>query len=108
LFPTNSLFHEQLKSYNAGRLENDPCEFWYKKELDFFDNTVIPIAKKLKSCGAFQVYFDEYLSYATQNRQEWEVKGHTIVNEMYQTCKALGMAVASNPDIENTTTLQMI
>jgi hypothetical protein len=101
LFSTNSLFHEQLKSYKAGRLENDPCEFWYQSELEFFDNTVIPIAEKLKSCGAFQVYFDEYVSYATQNRQEWELKGHAIVNEMYQTFEALGVAAMSNRDLDD-------
>lgn len=76
------LFHESMKSHKDGRLEEDPCKKWYERELDFFDNTIIPMAKRLKGCGAFGVYFDEYLSYATQNRQEWERKGREIVTEM--------------------------
>ena len=41
----------------------------------------IPLAKKLKDCGVFGVSSDEYLNYAIQNRQEWEVKGKEIVAE---------------------------
>ena len=39
------------------------------------------LAKKLKDCGVFGVSSDEYLNYALQNRQEWEVKGLQIVEE---------------------------
>jgi len=39
------------------------------------------LAKKLKDCGVFGVSSDEYLNYAMQNRQEWEVKGLQIVEE---------------------------
>jgi len=35
----------------------------------------------LKDCGVFGVSSDEYLNYAMQNRQEWEVKGLQIVEE---------------------------
>ena len=47
----------------------------------FFDYYIIPLAKKLKECGVFGVSSDEYLNYATQNRQEWEIKGKEIVAE---------------------------
>lgn len=77
------LFCEHMKSHEDGRLEEDPSKIWYERELDFFDNTIIPMAKRLKDCGAFGVYFDEYLSYAKQNRQEWERKGREIVAEMH-------------------------
>lgn len=89
------LFHESLKAHKAGRLEEDPCEFWYDQELEFFDNTIIPLAKKLKGCGAFGVYFDEYLTYATQNRQEWQRKGAEIVTEMQGKCENLAMGNSS-------------
>jgi hypothetical protein len=39
-------------------------EGWYKVELWFFDNCVIPLAIKLKECGVFGVLSDEYVSYA--------------------------------------------
>lgn len=38
-------------------------------ELGFFDNYVIPLAKKLKECGVFGVSSDEYLNYALENRR---------------------------------------
>jgi hypothetical protein len=44
--------------------------------LWFYDNYIIPLAKKLKECGVFGVASDEFLNYTTQNRQEeWEAKG---------------------------------
>ena len=40
---------------------------------------MIPLAKKLKNCGVFGVASDEYLSYAMENRREWEEKGQEFV-----------------------------
>lgn len=84
------LFYENVKAFNAGRLEEDPCNFWYEAELEFFDNTIIPLAKKLKASGAFGIYFDESLNYAVQNRHAWERQGKDIVSEMEQAFEALG------------------
>jgi len=50
--------------------------------LGFFDFYIIPLAKKLKDCGVFGVSSDEYLNYAVKNREEWEVKGKEIVEDM--------------------------
>ena len=47
--------------------------------MGFFDNYIIPLAKKLKDCGVFGVSSDEYLDYAVQNRAEWEERGQEIV-----------------------------
>ena len=41
--------------------------------------SVIPLAKKLKNCGVFGVSSEEYLNFATANRNEWEAKGKEIV-----------------------------
>ena len=68
-------------------MEKDPSEGWYKGELGFFDFYIIPLAKKLKDCGVFGVSSDEYLSYAMQNRKEWETRGEGLVSEMLQTVK---------------------
>ncbi|GAX13385.1 3',5'-cyclic-nucleotide phosphodiesterase [Fistulifera solaris] len=75
------LFEEMYLSYKAGLLENDPSVNWYKGEIGFFDNYVIPLTKKLKDCGVFGVSSDEYLNYATNNRAEWEKKGEEIVQK---------------------------
>jgi hypothetical protein len=56
-------------------------EFWYEGEIGFFDFYIIPLAKKLKSCGVFGVSSEEYLQYAMQNRMEWSLRGKDIVEE---------------------------
>ena len=76
------LFEEMSVAYQAGRLASDPRTFWYKGELDFFDNYVIPLATKLKECNVFGVCSDEYLDYAMKNREEWEERGEDIVATM--------------------------
>lgn len=73
------LFNEMYAAWKAGRAGKDPSVGWYQGELSFFDNYVIPLAKKLKECGVFGVSGDEYLNYATENRQEWASKGEDMV-----------------------------
>jgi hypothetical protein len=76
------LFRELYTAYREGRTENDPTAGWYKGELGFFDNYIIPLTKKLKECGVFGVSSDEYLNYALENRREWETKGEAIVSNL--------------------------
>ena len=78
------LFEECYQAYKNGRSDTDPSLNWYKGELGFFDFYVIPLAKKLSSCGVFGVSGAEYLSYAEQNRKEWETRGQEIVNQMVE------------------------
>jgi hypothetical protein len=76
------LFAEMTKAYQDGRQDKNPADGWYKGEIWFFDNYVIPLAKKLKECGVFGVSSDEYLNYALENRREWENKGEEAVARM--------------------------
>lgn len=78
------LFKELYKAYQDGRMGADPSEFWYKGEIAFFENYIIPLAKKLKECGVFGVSSDECLNYALRNRDEWQERGQYIVAEMMQ------------------------
>jgi len=78
------LFTEMYKAYAEGRADKDPSENWYEGEIGFFDFYILPLARKLKSCGVFGVSSDEYLTYAQQNRMEWESKGREIVEEMVE------------------------
>lgn len=75
-------FRECYQAYKDGKSDTNPAEGWYKGELGFFDFYIIPLAKKLAQCGVFGVASEEYLSYATQNRQEWEHCGQEVVAEM--------------------------
>lgn len=76
------LFDERYAAYLSGREPEDPSIGWHKGEIWFFDNYIIPLAKKLEECKVFGVSCDEYLTYALQNRHEWEMKGEEIVREM--------------------------
>jgi hypothetical protein len=76
------LFMEMHAAFSAGRMAKDPSTFWYQGELGFFDNYIIPLAKKLKDCNVFGVSSDECLNYAIQNRSEWADCGQEIIEEM--------------------------
>ena len=82
-------FLECYKAFKEGRAEKDPAEYWFQGEIGFFDFYIIPLAKKLKDCGVFGVSSDEYLNYATKNREEWLARGETVVSEMIQKAKDL-------------------
>jgi class 3 adenylate cyclase len=75
------LFQEMYLAYKSGRGKNDPSVGWYKGELWFYDNYIIPLAGKLKQCRVFGVSSDEFLDYASANRKEWELKGERLVKE---------------------------
>ena len=78
------MFRELYMAYKMGRSEKDPSEGWYKGELWFFDNYVLPLTKKLKDCGVFGVSSDEFENYALANREEWFNKGEEIVRTMLE------------------------
>lgn len=52
---------EKYIAFKQGRTKNDPSLTWYQKELELFDNYVIPLTMQLKDCDAFVVSSDEYL-----------------------------------------------
>jgi hypothetical protein len=95
------LFQEMSLAYDEGRAEKNPAENWYQGEIGFFDFYIIPLAKKLESCGVFGVSSDEYLQYAQNNRNEWERKGHEQVQiyiENYR-MKRETMTMATPPSL---------
>jgi hypothetical protein len=78
------LFIEMYTAFKRGRMGANPAEFWYRGEIGFFDNYIIPLAKKLKECNVFGVSSDECLNYAYKNRTEWEERGQDIVAALIQ------------------------
>jgi len=81
------LFEEIYEAYRNGRCTASPAEFWYEGELKFFDNYIIPLAKKLRDCNIFGVSSDECLNYAERNRMEWESRGQSVVAEYIESMK---------------------
>jgi class 3 adenylate cyclase len=76
------LFEEMYSAFECGRSDKNPSDGWYKGELWFFDNYVIPLAKKLEECNVFGVASDECLNYARANRNEWYARGEKAVADM--------------------------
>eukprot|EP00980_Cylindrotheca_fusiformis_P029226 scaffold22762_cov127-Cylindrotheca_fusiformis.AAC.1 len=72
-------FMECYGAYKKGRADVDPSKNWYRGEIGFFDFYVIPLARKLQSCGVFGVSSHEYLNYAIANREEWVREGESLV-----------------------------
>ena len=77
---------------------------WYEGELWFFENYIIPLAKKLKECGVFGVSSDEFLNYALDNRQEWQHKGKDLVKSWAKEMeRGLGESISSFEEPANDT-----
>eukprot|EP00980_Cylindrotheca_fusiformis_P008664 scaffold1849_cov115-Cylindrotheca_fusiformis.AAC.2 len=74
-------FMECYNAFKEGRADSDPSKNWYKGEIGFFDYYVIPLARKLQSCGVFGVSSHEYLNYAIANRDEWAREGEALVQQ---------------------------
>eukprot|EP00977_Amphora_coffeiformis_P019489 scaffold7295_cov167-Amphora_coffeaeformis.AAC.11 len=77
------LFEEMFVAHHNGRGDVNPAEYWYEAELAFFDDCVLPLARKLKTGRIFGVSSEEYYNYALRNREEWEDKGREVVSYMH-------------------------
>jgi len=75
-------------------------------EIGFFDFYVIPLAKKLDSCGVFGVSSHEYLGYAQANRDEWERRGEDIVKEYIENWKEIKQAPQEEQAVEDSTPVE--
>jgi len=76
------LFEEALKAYHAGSLEINPVVHWYKSELDYFDNLLIPLLSRLTNTGIFGGSGESYLIQASDNRYAWKSGGEVMVQDM--------------------------
>jgi hypothetical protein len=72
-------FMELYAAFKAGRLPADPSVYWYKSELMLFDQHVIPLCQKMQKTQVFGPSADEFLAFATTNRDLWSSKGPMLV-----------------------------
>jgi hypothetical protein len=88
---------ENYQSFKSKRREGSITSMdWYTMEISFFDNYVIPLAKKLKESGVFGVSSDECLNYALANRDEWISKGNEIACQLVAKAEAKFAADTKN------------
>jgi 3'5'-cyclic nucleotide phosphodiesterase/Adenylate and Guanylate cyclase catalytic domain len=98
-------FEESYQAFVEGRAEANPADNWYEGEIGFFDHYIIPLAMKLKDCGAFGVSSDEYLTYAQQNRREWENQGRELVEDMVKGAAAKRATLLSKQNSNQRTSI---
>jgi hypothetical protein len=105
------LFLEMHAAYKEGRSDKNPVDGFYKDELWFFDNWVIPLARKLMESGVIGIASDECLNQARQNRQKWEREGEGLCKSMLekaekkQKVKAINMASPA-PRLQNVASIR--
>ena len=83
------LFEEMMQAFESGRTTKNPSENWYNGELGFYDNYIIPMAERLYENGMLGA---DSVEFAKSNRQEWEMKGQTLVEEWLNERKEYGEA----------------
>ena len=81
------LFEEMYQAYQHDRLDADPSEGWYNNEIKFFDEYVLPLARKINGCGMFGNAGQDLIDQAQKNRKEFVVKGSKMVAEVVQRVK---------------------
>ena len=81
------LFEEMYQAYQQDRLDADPSEGWYNNEIKFFDEYVLPLARKINGCGMFGNAGQDLIDQAQKNRKEFVVKGSKMVAEVVQRVK---------------------
>ena len=92
-------FEERLVAFLSGRKDfnNDPIVNWYENELEWFDSYIIPLAKRLQSCGLFGASGDEFWHWAEENRQEFACTGPSFTETVHQAlCKKYASATAAS------------
>lgn len=83
---SEKLFTERMLMAESGDGEpNNTANGWFQTELDFFDLHVIPLTEKLNDSGVFGSSSCEFLTWALENRREWELRGEALVERMRAT-----------------------
>lgn len=82
------LYLENLAAYINGQNHvpgyNDehPATNWYSSQIGFYDFYIIPLAKRLDYCGAFEHHNIEFAFLAQRNRDRWIEEGKTMTKIM--------------------------
>lgn len=75
-------FFEVFSAFESGRMKKDPSLDWYKNELAFLEDHIIPLCFSMKKLGVFGNSADEFFSFATTNKEKWAADGAEIVESM--------------------------
>ncbi|CAB9513649.1 Receptor-type guanylate cyclase gcy [Seminavis robusta] len=67
----SALFKEEFKCKHGGKLPQEDLDLlWDQSQLEYFDSFILPISNKVHQAGILGAVGAEFLTYASQNRQE--------------------------------------
>lgn len=72
------LYKEFYVAHLEGRLSFDPEENWYENQIGFFSHYIIPLSKKMQTCGVFGTTGDVFQYFAEENKKRWIAEGELI------------------------------
>ncbi|KAL3933276.1 MAG: hypothetical protein SGBAC_010469 [Bacillariaceae sp.] len=81
-------FWEAYLAFFDQRSSKDPSESWYKDQLKYFDNCVLPLTETGTEAGIWDILSDQLFQQATRNRLKWELEGQGICDSLIQKTKA--------------------
>ena len=81
------LYKEFYIARLRGRLSFNPSENWYGNQIGFFQHYIIPLSRKLKTCGVFGTTGDIFEYFATENKKRWMEEGELISEEIIREVK---------------------
>eukprot|EP00584_Thalassiosira_punctigera_P024437 CAMPEP_0172576232 /NCGR_PEP_ID=MMETSP1067-20121228/137617_1 /TAXON_ID=265564 ORGANISM="Thalassiosira punctigera, Strain Tpunct2005C2" /NCGR_SAMPLE_ID=MMETSP1067 /ASSEMBLY_ACC=CAM_ASM_000444 /LENGTH=182 /DNA_ID=CAMNT_0013368895 /DNA_START=44 /DNA_END=592 /DNA_ORIENTATION=- len=81
------LYKEFYAARLKGRLTFDPEENWYENQIGFFSHYIIPLSRKMKTCGVFGTTGTVFEYFATENKKRWIEDGEEISEEIIREVK---------------------
>jgi len=81
------LYEELHEAYESGRCSNgeedDPSKDWFGNQLGFYEIYILPLARRLRKCGAFAPDAGEaFVQNAKNICRRWEYEGAAITDRM--------------------------
>ena len=86
------LYEELHEAYEIGRCadgeEDDPSKDWFGNQLGFYEIYILPLARRLRKCGAFAPDAGEaFVQNAKNICRRWEYEGAAITDRMIEEVK---------------------
>ena len=83
------LYEELHEAYESGRCadgeEDDPSKDWFGNQLGFYEIYILPLARRLRKCGAFAPDAGEaFVQNAKNICRRWEHEGAAITDRMIE------------------------
>ncbi len=80
----NTKLYDELWAARLAGRGADVSKVWFKGQIGFFDNYIMPLAKRLKDCGIFGDQGPLFMENAQENRTRWLQEGEELCREMHQ------------------------